>query len=270
MLRAQRRKAAAPGQPSRRDIPLPGSRASSDDVPAGRDASLGRPFVVEEKGMRQQIAVSALVALAGGASCGGTVVFEDEVGVSGDGGGGATSTATSASGPTSSGTSTSSASTSSSGSTSSAGGGPVGPPPPQPTALYVRDLECGREAPVDEAVLELTRVPDSADTIVVAELAFVDECTGAGGQHLLARAVDGAAMMWIGSHACHFFDGDLAGSAIHAGVVRARPDAFEQIPPSVCIEFPGVPGPPSTDVDAMAIAVFASMDDAEAFAAQLP
>lgn len=224
--------------------------------------------------------------LAGCVSCGGIVVFDEEADSSQ---GGAPSArprppvASSGSPSSSSAASTVDASSvdASSSDSSSAeasvatstaagtGGGPVDPPPP-PTALYVRDGDCGFEAPVRDAMVQLTRVPDSGDVVVVAELAFADECTGAGGQHLLARAIDGSGMMWIGSHACYFFDWELVGSGVYAGVVRARPSQPQQISEQVCIEFPGVPGPPSTDVDAMAIAVFDSLDDAAAFAATVP
>lgn len=216
-----------------------------------------------------RIVVTALVVLAGAASCGGLVVFEDDAGGAEGAGGAESSTApSSASGETSSDVAaTSSASSSAVASGSGGAGGGGVEPRPEPTALYLRDGTCGLEAPVRDAVAALTPDPGSGDTVVVAELAFLDECTGAGGQHLVGRAMDGIGMMWIGSHACYFFEPGLVGSGVRAGVVRARPGAFQQIPPSVCVEFPGVPGAPSTDVDAMAIAVFASLEDAEAFAA---
>jgi hypothetical protein len=229
--------------------------------------------------------VAAIATLVGCLSCGGIVVFDDEAGSSAGGGSSTSSTPTTtsssdiassvttsadgASVQTSSGASSVAVSSAASTTAAGTGGGPVDPPPP-PTALYVREGDCGFEAPVRDAMIELTRVPDSDDVVLVAELAFTDECTGAGGQHLLARAIDGSGMTWIGSHACYFFEWDLVGSGVHAGVVRVRPGQPQQISDQVCIEFPGVPGPPATDDDAMAVAVFASLEDAETFAAAVP
>jgi hypothetical protein len=210
---------------------------------------------------------AAIAMLAGCVSCGGIVVFDEEAGSSA-GGGSAASAAESSSAAASS-VEASAAATTASSTAAGTGGGPVAPPPP-PSALYVRDGECGLELPVRDATTELTRVPDSGDVVLVAELAFTDECTGAGGQHLLARAIDGSGMMWIGSHACYFFAWDLVGTGVRAGVVRARPGQPQQISDQVCIEFPGEPGPPSTAVDAMAIAVFDTLDEAAAFAATIP
>jgi len=185
-----------------------------------------------------------LPALALLVACGGTVVFEEAAGDGGPGAGG-----------------------------SGAGGSPsitAGPAPdaPAPLALYVSDREgCGLEAPIAEAEATM-RLDGGGAELHVVDLAFIDECTGAGGHHILARTVDGSDEMWLGAHACSFFAPELVGGAIRPGVARTRQTAaLFETPEGACVSFPGEDGTLTSDLVVEAIAVFATRDDAIAFAA---
>lgn len=173
------------------------------------------------------------------AACGGSVVFDD----TSAGGGGTSNASSSASPPTAA---------------------------PEPLALYVADREgCPLEAPPSEAGATMTVNDSGLEELLLVELAFIDECTGAGGQHILARTPDGTRAMWLGAHACYFFAPELQDGALHPGVARTRQTAalFETTE-GACISFPGEEGSLTSDLVVEAIAVFARMDDASAFAAE--
>lgn len=183
--------------------------------------------------MKRVIAVG-LVALAGvTAACGGTVVFEE------DAADGAAGTGT--------------------------GGGPAGDA--APIALYVSDREgCALDAPLEEAVATLTTNDGGGDELYVVDLVYVDECTGAGGQHILGRAVDGSRDMWLGAHACYFFAPDLVGQR-GAGLARVTQTAgLDTTSADACVTFPSETSGVTSDVRVTAIAVFETVDDARTFA----
>jgi hypothetical protein len=184
--------------------------------------------------MKRVVAVALVAVASVAAACGGTVVFEED------------GTADGATG-------------------SGAGGGPDDAV--APAALYVSDREgCAVEAPIEEAVASLTIDDGGGEALHVVELAYVDECTGAGGQHILARAVDGSRGMWLGAHACYFFDPDLVGER-GAGLARASQTAgLASTSADACVTFPGETSGVTSDVRVTAIAVFPTVGDAQAYA----
>ena len=210
--------------------------------------------------LRAAVALLALPALL--AACGTVVVDEDEGGGGGPGTGGA-----SASGGSTGSTGASGPGGGASTAITSAASGPVDPP--APTALFVSDREgCALEAPVDEAEASLAPAAGSGveEHLLVVELVFADECTGAGGQHVLARAVDGGALMWLGAHACYFFEPSLVDGQVHAGVARVFEDEpTETLDDAVCLAFPGDDRPLESDLGVIAIAVFPSLEAAASF-----
>ena len=126
-----------------------------------------------------------------------------------------------------------------------------------PFALRVDGGELG--LPPGEVVLE-----------GVVDLAFAQECTGAGGQYLLAREIDGFRAFWVGAHACQFAEGGTNAFGIVYGVVRYRLTAgLQEIPPEVCVGFPDEPPGLQTDATTLAIAVFEQLSEAQAFEASL-
>jgi hypothetical protein len=144
--------------------------------------------------------------------------------------------------------------------------------PPEALLVYVRgEAGCVEELPGSEAEEALSPV-DSSDTIAVADLAFGIECTNAGGDYVLAREIDDFRYFWLGAHACWFLDQGQApqGPGLVFGVVRYRQTAaLFQIPPEVCVAFGDEPPGLSTDATTEAIAVFETLEGAQAFAAGL-
>jgi hypothetical protein len=167
------------------------------------------------------------------AACGGTVVFEDE-------------------------TETESETVAAGGTLGSLSG---------PSALWIADREgCGLEAPVSEAEAVLATDDDGGDVLLVVDLAFIDECTGAGGQHILARTPDGSSEMWLGAHACRFFDPSRIDGEVHAGLVRGEQTAgLQQTSADACVTFPGEVAPLASSVTVTAIALFGSQAEAKSF-----
>jgi hypothetical protein len=144
-------------------------------------------------------------------------------------------------------------------------------PVPEPVAVYVAEPGCGEERAIETAEEALST--EESGTIAVVELSFAEECTGAGGQYILARDVDGSREFWIGGHACYFLSsgpGQPPAWAPAFGVLRYEQTAgLFQISPDVCVGFPGQPPGATTDAQTRAIAVFATLEEARAFAAFL-
>ncbi|HSN87438.1 MAG TPA: hypothetical protein VL025_11805 [Thermoanaerobaculia bacterium] len=141
------------------------------------------------------------------------------------------------------------------------------PPPPLPALLYVGDgAGCAIELPPDEAA-DIFAWADPGGSTAVVEAFFADECTGAGGQYVLAREVDSFRRFWLGAHACYFF-GFPPPDGLPFGVVRYTQTAgIFEISPDVCVGFPDEPPGVQTDTTTAAIALFESLDEANAFAA---
>jgi hypothetical protein len=134
--------------------------------------------------------------------------------------------------------------------------------------VYRGEPGCGEELPVENAELALSTAQQGE--LAVVELFFSEECTGAGGQYILAREVDGFREFWIGGHACYFLGTPLGVPPAWApafGVLHfEQTAAIFQIPPEVCVGFPGEPPGASTDAQTQAVVVFETLAEAQAFA----
>ncbi|MEZ4293897.1 MAG: hypothetical protein R3B70_02890 [Polyangiaceae bacterium] len=207
------------------------------------------------------LALLLLACAAAGCGARSSVIDEEAAG----GGGGAT-TGTDTTGTNTTGTT----GTNTTGTTGTLTTTPTGPAP-LPFALYVRNEQaCPEEHPATEALTTLSTAGTTDETVVV-EVAFAAECTGAGGDYVLAREVGSTGEMWIGEHACWVFDSWPPPEGIYFGVARySQTAALFSIPEGVCVTFPGELEPPTSDVIARAIAVFSSLDEAFAFEALLP
>lgn len=138
-----------------------------------------------------------------------------------------------------------------------------------PSALYVADEGCAKEVAVETAATALTAL-DSGEEVAVVEIAYAEECTGIGGQYILAREVDGFRSFWLGNHGCNFLAPGLVGSAMTFGVLRYRfTDALFMIPVGECVSFPGEPDGLSSDSRVEALAVFPTLEAAALFAKDL-
>ena len=135
-----------------------------------------------------------------------------------------------------------------------------------PSALYVDDDGCAKEVAAETAAAALTPV-ESGEEVVVVEIAYAEECTGLGGQYILAREVEGSRSYWLGNHGCNFLASGLVGSATTFGVLRYRQTAaLFTIPAGVCVSFPGEPDGFSSDSRVEALAVFPTLEAAKLFA----
>ncbi|MBK8257090.1 MAG: hypothetical protein IPK82_31015 [Polyangiaceae bacterium] len=144
-------------------------------------------------------------------------------------------------------------------------GGVLPPEMVDPIGLYVEaDDICAQEVSVDLA--EETLTPGSpSDNLAVTEVAFVEECTDAGGQYVIARELDGFREFWLGAHACYFWS-STPPTGIVFGVVKYRQTAgLNNVAPETCIGFPDEPAGLSTDAQTQAIAVFETLEGAQAF-----
>jgi hypothetical protein len=135
-----------------------------------------------------------------------------------------------------------------------------------PLATYNRD-EKSCAAPVHSAPEDELRVRDSGEGNAVVELAFVNECTGLGGQYILSRAVDGSRYFWLGAHGCTTWE---TPPEAKFGVVRyAQTAALSNLPEGACLTLPGAPARITSDVTVRAVAVFATRSEAERFKSRL-
>lgn len=123
-----------------------------------------------------------------------------------------------------------------------------------------------KEVAAQTAATALTP-PDSGEAVAVVEIAYAEECTGLGGQYILAREVDGSRSFWLGNHGCNFLAPGLVGGATTFGVLRYRfTAALFMIPTGVCVSFPGEPDGLSSDSRVEALAVFPTLEAAAQFA----
>lgn len=139
-----------------------------------------------------------------------------------------------------------------------------------PEMLFVEAEDaCGAAADVDDAA-ELLTPADSGEDLVVVEIYFADECTGLGGQHILARTTDGQLEMWLGAHGCRFFEDELRTDEPRYGLARISfTAALFTIDPNVCVSFPGSVEGPSSSLKVRTVAVFRSRSEAERFSASI-
>lgn len=141
---------------------------------------------------------------------------------------------------------------------------------PTPEALYVPDDHgCGAEQKPEDAAALLTP-SGSGQGVAVVEVFYQSECTGVGGDYIVAHEVDGFRDFWLGAHACFFLPQPLPSGLPH-GVLRYNiTAAFFQVSPDVCIGIPGEPPGLGTGDKTEAIALFATLAQAQQFAASLP
>ena len=138
----------------------------------------------------------------------------------------------------------------------------------EPIALYTSSRGCPALQPLTNTASEMAS-KQFGEAIAVVELFYRDECTGAGGQHILAREITGFRRFWIGAHACRALATPLP-EGPRFGVVRYNQTAaLFHLSPDVCIGFPDEPPGATSDVTTRAIAVFATLSDARTFAATL-
>lgn len=119
---------------------------------------------------------------------------------------------------------------------------------------------------METAATALTPV-ESGEEVAVVEIAYAEECTGLGGQYILARELEGSRSYWLGAHGCNFLAAGLVGDATAFGVLRYRiTAALFTIPVGVCVGFPGEPDGVSSDSRVEAVAVFPTLEAATLFA----
>jgi hypothetical protein len=140
---------------------------------------------------------------------------------------------------------------------------------PVAVALYVPDgAGCVEDRAASEAADVLA--PEAGDAIAVTDIAFAEECTGAGGQYVMAQEIDGFRYFWLGGHACYFVDQISSSAGLVFGVVRyAQTAGLLDVPADVCVGWPGEPPGLQTDAMTKAIAVFETLEEARAFAEAL-
>lgn len=141
-----------------------------------------------------------------------------------------------------------------------------------PSAVFAADEHgCAAEVLAETGAAALEPADNGAD-IAIVELAFAEElCTNAGGQYVIAREVDGFREFWLGGHACYFFPPEKTSEPMAFGVLRyAITAAAFEVPPEVCVGFPGEPPGLFSDSKARAVAVFSTLDEARRFAASIP
>lgn len=140
---------------------------------------------------------------------------------------------------------------------------------PQADALFVAGESCPEEASASGAE-ELLATEVSGESVVVVEVFYASECTGLGGQYVLARSLDDARSFWLGGHGCQFFDDALVGAPAVFGVLRAsQTAALFQIEPGICVGFPGQSDGVASDSKVLAVALFETEEDARQFAAAI-
>ncbi|MDC3957633.1 hypothetical protein KEG38_27490 [Polyangium jinanense] len=153
------------------------------------------------------------------------------------------------------------------------GGVVVDPAPeaqPKAVQLFVPVGDgCATQPPLDTAADVITP-GDTGDEIAVTDIYFTAECTGAGGQYVLAREIDGFRYFWLGGHGCQLGEGLASATGLVFGVVRYRFTAgISEIPPDLCVAWPGEPDGLQTDARISAVALFEQLEEAKQFAASL-
>ena len=135
-----------------------------------------------------------------------------------------------------------------------------------PLAVYGRDDKACAVPVSSDPEAEL-RPKDAGEASAVVELVFVNECTGLGGQHILARELGGARYFWLGAHGCVTWE---TPPAAKFGVVRyAQTAALFNLPEGACLTMPGAPAIITSDAATRSIAVFATQGEAERFKSRL-
>lgn len=138
---------------------------------------------------------------------------------------------------------------------------PAGPSAAAPTFVMDRSSCTTGITPSAQAATTL----DDGDELAVAEIHFVEECTGAGGTWVLGRDVHSHRRFFLGEHGCRLWESPPAGQY---GVVRHRQTAALFLTPEgVCVAFPGDERL-QTDQSTSGFVVFATRAEAESFATE--
>ncbi len=137
-----------------------------------------------------------------------------------------------------------------------------------PVELYVPD-GAGCVASLDVQTAPEVMAPGSDQSIAVVDIVFATECTGAGGDYVLARQIGSDRAFWLGAHACEFSDAVFGPGIVYGVVLYRQTAALFQLSPDICVGFPDQPPGAQSDAKTDAIALFETLPQAEAFAATL-
>lgn len=110
-----------------------------------------------------------------------------------------------------------------------------------------------------------TAKEDASDLISVAEITFVDECTGLGGNWIIGRDIVSDRRFFLGAHGCRLWSSPPAGT--HAVVRHRQTAAMFHTPSGACVAFDGEESV-SSDQSTSGLVVFATLGDAKAFASE--
>jgi hypothetical protein len=118
---------------------------------------------------------------------------------------------------------------------------------------------------------EALRPTDASEDVAVVTLSVAQECTGLGGEYLLAVDVKTANKYWLGGHGCASTKVLTALPSVFGVVRYMNTSSVLTIPPNVCVSFPGEDPTASltTPTKVRAVGLFDSRDEAEAFAASV-
>jgi hypothetical protein len=135
-----------------------------------------------------------------------------------------------------------------------------------PLAVYTRDEKACAVAANGAPEDELRTGDAGGESTAVVEVGFANECSGLGGQYVLARTVDGSRYFWLGAHGCATWE---TPPLAKFGVVRYSTAAAAELPDGACLTMPGAPAKITSDASVRAIAVFATRSEAERFKSRL-
>ncbi len=141
----------------------------------------------------------------------------------------------------------------------------VTPPPPPPPPPEVKDPLTVFEAGRCPSVSTRDALKPGVDERVFAvEFLAQEECSGAGGDWLIGRELDGTREVALGEHACWFLPDAYRGARqTRYGVVRVDLlPVTTQVPDGWCLETVSDGLSPKTDVNVLALGVYETEDDA--------
>jgi hypothetical protein len=135
---------------------------------------------------------------------------------------------------------------------------------PTPERVFYADGACVAEV-ATSGTQPLFEDLQSGERRLVVETFLVRECSGAGGDYVLARELTGSRSYWLGDHTCYFLGNGELPTTTSYGVIRVtQTAALSSVPTGWCIGFPGEDGL-SSDSNVTAVALFASLEEAQAY-----
>ena len=139
---------------------------------------------------------------------------------------------------------------------------------PTPERVFYADGACVAEV-ATSGTQALFEDLQSGEQRLVVETFLVRECSGAGGDYVLARELTNSRSYWLGDHTCYFLGNGELPTTTSYGVIRVtQTAALFSVPTGWCIGFPGEDGL-SSDSNVSTVALFASLEDAQAYLASL-